>query len=118
MEVSEFWGNWSWVDLCCRAKPKLRCMNRTITGSGAAVASYAQMPSLLGRFLRHAETGQWLTKDGRLSYDENEAYPVGTTAAAIDLCRQLRLEGMELVLKFDNSAYNVSMPIVHGKGED
>lgn len=75
------------------------------------------MPSLLGRFLRQAETGQWLTKDGRLSDEENEAYPVGTTAAAIDLCRQLGLHGMELVLKFDNAAYNVSMPIVYGDGE-
>ena len=92
-------------------------MSRTNAGRGAAVANCAQMPSLLGRFLRHAETGQWLTRDGRLSYDENEAYPVGTTAAAIDLCRQLRLHGMELVLKFDNSAYNVGMPIVYSEGE-
>ena len=76
------------------------------------------MPSLLGRFLRHAETRQWLTRDGRLSYDENEAYPVGTTAAAVDLCRQLRLQGMELVLKFDNATYNVSVPIGYGEGDD
>ncbi len=69
------------------------------------------MPNLLGRFLRHAETGRWLTQDGRLSFNENEAYRIGTTKAAIDLCRKLKLEGMELVLKFDMSAHNMSLPI-------
>jgi hypothetical protein len=76
------------------------------------------MPNLLGRFLRHAETGRWLTQDGRLSHNENEAYPIGTTAAAIDLCRQLRLAGMELVLRFDNSAYDVSVPIPLNEGSE
>ena len=36
---------------------------------------------------------------------------IGTTKAAIDLCRKLKLEGMELVLKFDMSAHNMSLPI-------
>ena len=69
------------------------------------------MPNLLGRYLRHAESRRWLTQDGQLSLDPAEAYPIGTTAAAVDLCRKLGLRGMELVLRFDNAAYDVSMPI-------
>ncbi len=69
------------------------------------------MANLQGRFLRHAETGRWLTPDGGFSHSASAAYNFGTTTAAFDFCRKLKLEGMELVLKFDNSAYEVSIPV-------
>ena len=68
------------------------------------------MANLLGRFLRHAETGRWLTQDGRLSHDADQAYRIGTTLAAIDLCRKLQLRGMELVLKFD-TVHDITVPV-------
>ena len=70
------------------------------------------MPNLLGSFLRHAETGRWLTHDGRLSFNAQNAYPLRTTLEAIELCRKLQLQGMELVLSFDNPAYDISVSVL------
>ena len=69
------------------------------------------MPNLLGMFLRHAETHTWLTRDGRLSFDADKAYRLRSSLEAIDLCRKLQLHGMELVLRFDNAANDVAVPI-------
>ena len=70
------------------------------------------MASLVGRFLRHTETGRWLTREGGFSFDMNNAYPLRTTMDALELCRKHQLQGMELVLSFDDPAYDTSVPII------
>lgn len=69
------------------------------------------MPHLVARFLRETRTNRWLTESGRLSHLECEACPFASTVLAFERCRELQLCGMELVLKFDISAYDVSLPI-------
>jgi hypothetical protein len=102
------------VDVTAR---HLSCKVRTTPRSGASLAKIRGMPNLVGKFLRHIETHRWLTQDGRLSHDVGEAYRIGTTAAAIDLCRKLRLQGMELVLKFDDPVHDISVPIPFEEGK-
>ena len=65
----------------------------------------------LGKFLRHKESGCWMGIEGSLVRDFREARPIKSILEAMDLCRHLHLSGMELVLKFDQSSFDVVLPM-------
>jgi hypothetical protein len=68
-------------------------------------------PSRQGKFLRHIESGCWLGKDGSLVRELEGAREFKSTLEALDLYKQSGLRGMELVIKFTDSTFDVSLPM-------
>ena len=64
-----------------------------------------------GKYLRNSATGLWLTGEGSFSQDLEQAQKVETILEAMDLCRRFGLRDMELVLKFDDSNNDTSLPM-------
>ena len=62
------------------------------------------------RFLRHVATGQWLSQDGKLTDQFEQAEEIASVEEAVDLCQRYRLKGMEIVLHFGPRS-EVKIPI-------
>jgi hypothetical protein len=63
------------------------------------------------KLLRKTGTGLWLQADGTLSAESSAAVQIRDVHHALQLCRTHRLNGMEIVLKFEKDEYDVALPV-------
>ena len=63
------------------------------------------------RLLREHGTSRWVAADGTLVEDLDLALEIQNVRQALSFCRNHRLHGMELVLKFPKTEYDLSLPL-------
>jgi len=76
------------------------------------------MAHRIRRALRKKESGQYLKADGTFTDDFDEALLLDELTSALEVCRHFGVTGMELVLRFNGSQYDVRLPISDGYASD
>ena len=65
--------------------------------------------------LQQKETGLYFRDVGAWTSKSQEAMDFVSSTAAIDFCVQNKLNGLQLVLKFEEEKYDIVMAVQHGQ---
>jgi hypothetical protein len=68
-------------------------------------------PSVARKLLRHRATGKWIAADGSLHADISFAVEVQSFTEAWKICSRFACRGVDLILKFENAADDVVLPL-------
>ena len=63
------------------------------------------------KFLQERLTKLYIRADGSRTSNPDEAHPIKNVTEALALCRQYKLKGMDVVIKFTREEYDIRLEI-------